>query len=150
MLSLAVTSVLFESVVLAIGCVSCSRVMHSVLLRTVLRTPMSFFDTTPLGRIMNRFSKDIDTVDVMIPQFIRLWLTSLVPVMATIIVISYSTPIFLAVAVPLAILYYLVQVSTSCNTVPTFNSCTECVDSPSRIHDRTPDCHPVSLSLMHG
>ena len=35
-------------------------------------------------------------------------------------------------------------------TVPTFNSCTKCVSSPGRIHDRTPDCHLISWAWMHG
>jgi len=34
-------------------------------------SPMAFFDTTPLGRIINRFSKDIDEVDLMIPSHIK-------------------------------------------------------------------------------
>ena len=32
-------------------------------------------------------------------------------------------------------------------TVPTFNSCTKCVGSPGRIHDRTPDCPPIFLGM---
>lgn len=40
-----------------------SRVLLQQAMRRVLRAPMSFFDTTPLGRITNRFAKDVDTMD---------------------------------------------------------------------------------------
>ena len=33
----------------------------------IIRRPMSFFDTTPIGLLMNRFSKDIDDIDIKIP-----------------------------------------------------------------------------------
>ena len=75
---------------------------------------MSFFDTTPTGRIMNRFSKDVDTLDVNIPFTLRILVTALTSVIGTIIVISYSTPIFLSVVLPLGLLYYFAQVTDIC------------------------------------
>lgn len=56
---------------MAIGCVNAARDLHNNLLQQTLRLPMSFFDTTPLGRIVNRFSKDVDVVDNMIPLILR-------------------------------------------------------------------------------
>lgn len=41
--------------------------LHHVMFWKVIRSPMSFFDTTPLGRIINRFSKDMDELDAYIP-----------------------------------------------------------------------------------
>lgn len=48
--------------------------MQDSLLTNVLRWPMELFDTTPLGRVLNRFSKDVDTVDNTLPQVIRSWI----------------------------------------------------------------------------
>ena len=39
------------------GSMQASRIMHQQLLSNILRVPMSFFDTTPIGRIVNRFAK---------------------------------------------------------------------------------------------
>lgn len=55
------------AIALVQGRVKASQHLHQNLLFRILRCPMSFFDTTPLGRILNRFSKDVDTVDVLIP-----------------------------------------------------------------------------------
>ena len=70
---------------------------------------MAFFDTTPLGRIVNRFSKDIDTVDSGLPMNIRMWLNCMFSVVATIVVICVSTPVFGTVIPPLGLLYFFVQ-----------------------------------------
>jgi ATP-binding cassette subfamily C (CFTR/MRP) protein 1 len=70
---------------------------------------MSFFDTTPLGRILNRFSKDVDVIDNVLPMVMRFWMVMFFAVLSVFIVISYSTPLFLAIALPIAILYYFVQ-----------------------------------------
>ena len=70
-----------------------------------------FFETTPAGRILNRFSRDIETVDSVLPQLFEQWLGSAFDVLATITILLYTTPVFLAVAIPLAVLYYYAQVA---------------------------------------
>lgn len=56
---------------MARGSIHSSRILHKLLLERIMRSPMQFFDTTPLGRVVNRFAKDIDTVDSNIPHSIR-------------------------------------------------------------------------------
>ena len=72
---------------------------------------MAFFDTTPSGRILNRFSRDVDTVDSALPNLIRNWMNTFFIVVSSFIVIAYITPIFLAVGIPLAVLYFFIQVN---------------------------------------
>ena len=102
--------VLCASFSLALGAIMASRLIHKRLLVNILRLPMSFFDTTPSGRILNRFSKDIYTIDEIVPRSIFMFLTTFFSVLSTIFVISYATPIFTSVIVPLVIFYMLVQV----------------------------------------
>ena len=59
------------TIVISIGTLNAATKLHGTMLNRILRSPMSFFDTTPLGRILNRFSKDIDIVDVTIPGILR-------------------------------------------------------------------------------
>ena len=48
---------------MAFGSVKASKTLHDSLVHRIMKAPMSFFDTTPLGRIVNRLSKDIYTID---------------------------------------------------------------------------------------
>ncbi|XP_050740740.1 multidrug resistance-associated protein 1 isoform X7 [Drosophila biarmipes] len=104
-----VSAYFFCSLTLALGCIFCSKALHERLLTHVFRWPMELFDTTPLGRIVNRFSKDVDTIDNVLPMLWRMVISQAFAVLATIVVISLSTPIFLAVIVPIALLYYFAQ-----------------------------------------
>lgn len=49
-------------------------------------------------------------VDTTLPFNFRLWLNTFYGVAATLFVVSYSTPIFIAVIIPIMVLYYFVQV----------------------------------------
>ncbi|CAF1175955.1 unnamed protein product, partial [Adineta ricciae] len=51
-------------------CLNASRVLHNKMFRQLLRCPISFFDVNPIGRILNRFTKDVHTIDSDLP-----WLT---------------------------------------------------------------------------
>lgn len=69
---LVVLSVI-ASITLSLGFIHSAQAMHTLMLSNALRWPMMLFDTTPLGRILNRFSKDVDTLDNILPQVIRSW-----------------------------------------------------------------------------
>lgn len=50
-----------------LGCWLAARQMHIMMLRAVMRAPLTFFDTTPIGRIISRFAKDVDVLDTSLP-----------------------------------------------------------------------------------
>ncbi|KAK2960291.1 Multidrug resistance-associated protein [Blattamonas nauphoetae] len=95
---LTVLSVLF---LLLYACVvSCStrrsnRIIHQRLLRHVMHCPVSFFDTTPLGRVINRFGGDIAQTDMnLIIQLYDVYLIA-ISFVGQIVIIAISTPSFL-------------------------------------------------------
>ncbi|XP_027240278.1 canalicular multispecific organic anion transporter 1 [Cricetulus griseus] len=92
------------------ACNYSSKTLHKQLLTNILRAPMSFFDTTPTGRIVNRFSGDISTVDDILPQTLRSWLMCFFGIISTLVMICMATPIFAVIIIPLAIIYVSVQV----------------------------------------
>lgn len=63
------------SLLLAQGTIQASKGLFKKMLECVLRNPMSFFDSTPSGRILNRLGKDVDVVDNQIPFNLRSWMT---------------------------------------------------------------------------
>ncbi|KAB0393959.1 hypothetical protein E2I00_004403, partial [Balaenoptera physalus] len=70
---------------------------------------MSFFERTPSGNLVNRFSKELDTVDSMIPQVIKMFMGSLFNVIGACIIILLATPMVAAIIPPLGLIYFFVQ-----------------------------------------
>uniref|UniRef100_A0A671LL09 Canalicular multispecific organic anion transporter 2-like n=1 Tax=Sinocyclocheilus anshuiensis TaxID=1608454 RepID=A0A671LL09_9TELE len=89
--------------------VSAAHATHLHMLHAVLRAPQAFFEATPSGRILNRFSKDVDTIDSVIPENIDIWMRTFWYTVNVLIVCSALTPVFLIVIVPLMLLYWWVQ-----------------------------------------
>ena len=137
--------VVIYSLIFALMIVHSSRILHSEMLANILRSAMMFFDTTPIGRILNRFSRDLDTVEVVLPFAAQHWLNTFINLLATIIIISYSTPIFLSVVVPLLVVYYLIQVSPLSSTGKYTDSCHRNLIATQAIPSHLFVCHAVEL-----
>ncbi|XP_063790448.1 multidrug resistance-associated protein 1 isoform X2 [Pseudophryne corroboree] len=97
------------STTVSLGGILASRYLHMDLLHNVLRFPMSFFERTPSGNLVNRFSKEIDTIDSMIPQITKMFMGSLFNVIGACIIILIATPIVAVIILPLGLLYFFVQ-----------------------------------------
>lgn len=108
--------ILLANLALALGSVKASGNLHKILLDGVMHSSMAFFDTTPKGRIVNRFAKDTDIIDTAIPNSLKSTLTSLFEVLSTVLVIIFSFPSFIIILIPISIFYYFIQkvfISTS-------------------------------------
>uniref|UniRef100_A0A674KGA5 ATP binding cassette subfamily C member 8 n=1 Tax=Terrapene triunguis TaxID=2587831 RepID=A0A674KGA5_9SAUR len=83
--------------------------LHYCLLNKIILAPMRFFETTPLGSILNRFSADCNTIDQHIPATLECLSRSTLLCVSALAVISYVTPMFLIALLPLAIICYFIQ-----------------------------------------
>uniref|UniRef100_A0A673A259 Multidrug resistance-associated protein 1 n=1 Tax=Sphaeramia orbicularis TaxID=375764 RepID=A0A673A259_9TELE len=97
------------SLAMSIGGILASRYLHQSMLYDVLRSPMSFFERTPSGNLVNRFGKEIDTIDSVIPSILKMFTGSLFNVLGACLVILIATP-WVAIIIPfLGLLYFFVQ-----------------------------------------
>ncbi|XP_062915140.1 multidrug resistance-associated protein 1 isoform X1 [Mobula hypostoma] len=101
--------VLFSSLVMSVGGISASRRLHVNVLYDVLKSPLSFFEQTPSGNLINRFSKDVDTIDTVLPMVIKMFIGSLFNVLISCVVILVATPLAAVIIPPLGLLYFFVQ-----------------------------------------
>jgi ATP-binding cassette subfamily C (CFTR/MRP) protein 1 len=86
-----------------------SKVIHLKTLGSLVRAPVMFFDTTPVGRILNRFSKDTDDVDFLLSMSMTEFGNCIMQLLSTMIFLAVIQPILLAGIVPLMGIYYILQ-----------------------------------------
>ena len=86
-----------------------SKLLHKNMLARLMRSPMSFFERTPLGRIVNRFGKDIDACDAILPQTIKMLLLNILKLLTLTIMIVAIMPVMLVVVLPVASCFLVLQ-----------------------------------------
>ncbi|XP_077574200.1 ATP-binding cassette sub-family C member 10 isoform X1 [Stigmatopora nigra] len=93
----------------AYGAICAATVIHDRLLDRVIKATVSFFDTTPLGRILNRFSSDVYSVDDSLPFILNILLANVFALLGTLAVTSVALPWSLLALPPLGLLYFSTQ-----------------------------------------
>nr|XP_039334316.1 multidrug resistance-associated protein 6 isoform X2 [Saimiri boliviensis boliviensis] len=88
-----------------LGGVRASRLLFQRLLWDVVRSPIGFFERTPVGNLLNRFSKETDTVDVDIPDKLRSLLMYAFGLLEVSLVVAVTTPLAIVAILPLFLLY---------------------------------------------
>ena len=99
---------LFREAVLFWGSINASRTLHERLLESVARAKFKFFDSTPLGQLMNRFSKDIETIDQEVAAIAMGLIHCMASITTIVILISVITPGFLIAGVFITVIYFAI------------------------------------------
>lgn len=82
-----VVFIYLSALILALCCIKASRRLHNEMLHRLVRAPLVFFETTPVGRVLNRFSKDLDTLDMQLPTNFKMWTNGLFIMLSVIILV---------------------------------------------------------------
>lgn len=85
------------------------RDLHDHMLSAVLRAPLRFFDSTPMGRVLQRFSRDVEAVDIQLQWSFETTVRCLVSIATSLVLIIGVLPVLLLVVVPVLWLYYVLQ-----------------------------------------
>lgn len=83
-----------------------SRKLHEAMLNSILRAPMVFFHTNPLGRIINRFAKDLGDIDRNVGPFVNMFLGQVSQLISTFVLIGILSTMSLWAILPLLLLFY--------------------------------------------
>ena len=89
--------------------IEASRKLHERMAHAIFRSPMSFFETNPLGRILNRFSSDVYRVDEVLARVFNMLFQNTTRAAFTLGLITASTPVFALLIIPIGALYLYIQ-----------------------------------------
>lgn len=89
--------------------VQAGRLFHARVLKAILNTPIRFFDSTPVGRILQRFSRDVESVDIHLQWSFDNTIHSVFHVMVALILILVALPLAVVFLVPILLIYYFIQ-----------------------------------------
>lgn len=95
---------------MAISGIKASRVLFLRLISNIFHLPLTYFDKTPRGRVLNILSEDLAEVDYVMPFTVRSMLNVILQALASFGIILANLPLFLVALLPLGVVYYFLQV----------------------------------------
>ncbi|XP_068202669.1 ATP-binding cassette sub-family C member 5-like [Palaemon carinicauda] len=78
--------------------------LHNAMFKSILRSPLTFFDVTPSGRILNRFSRDLDEIDIRVPFFLEFVIQGMLSALGQVLLVCM---IYAWFAIPIAVVVVL-------------------------------------------
>eukprot|EP00743_Colponemidia_sp_Colp-15_P010397 GILK01011444.1.p1 GENE.GILK01011444.1~~GILK01011444.1.p1 ORF type:complete len:917 (-),score=147.12 GILK01011444.1:177-2837(-) len=111
--SLLIMASIFFSLLLAVYMVlsagKAAKRLHDKLISSIINAPMKFFDSVPVGWIINRFSQDQSTIDDNLGGTLHTFITNIFAVGGAVCIICTATPFFLLFFIPLSLFYWWEQ-----------------------------------------
>ncbi|KAM9674938.1 ATP-binding cassette sub-family C member 4-like isoform 6-T8 [Dama dama] len=89
--------------------VNSSQTLHNKMLETILRAPVLFFDRNPIGRILNRFSKDIGHMDDLLPLIFLDFIQTFLLLIGVVGVMVAAIPWTAIPVIPLGIIFFFLR-----------------------------------------
>ncbi|CAH8527922.1 unnamed protein product [Schistosoma rodhaini] len=100
---------IFRAILFAFGGLVAASVVHESALDTILEGRLNYFNTTPQGRILNRFSSDVGTVDDALPFQLNILLASLAGLLGALVIVCVSLPTLIFFLLPLVFIFWSIQ-----------------------------------------
>ncbi len=85
--------------------------LHDKMLSSILKAPVRFFDTTPVGRLLQRFSRDLESVDIQLQWSFEAAVFSLFQIIVSLSLIIFSVPFVLLAIIPVGYVYWQIQLA---------------------------------------
>lgn len=105
-----IVSLMLRETIQYTGSLHASRILHRKTLDKILHSPIRFFDTTPLGRIITRFTRDMDTVDQQVTNVSANVMVYFLGTLTATGVITYVTPQFLVPSLVISVLFVVIAI----------------------------------------
>uniref|UniRef100_A0A3P9LFB7 ATP-binding cassette, sub-family C (CFTR/MRP), member 4 n=1 Tax=Oryzias latipes TaxID=8090 RepID=A0A3P9LFB7_ORYLA len=89
--------------------VRCAQALHNRMFNSILKTPVRFFDINPIGRVLNRFSKDIGQLDSLLPLTFVDFVQVFLQILGVVAVAASVIPWILIPVVPLLLVFIFLR-----------------------------------------
>ena len=101
----AVVASIARAVIVFHACIKASHKLHNKLLGSVIRTKILFFDSNPIGRILNRFAKDVAFTDDLLPNTVYDCMQCILMCIGAVLVVCSAVPYIFIALLPLILFF---------------------------------------------